>query len=86
MSMGFPRQEYWSAIAIPSSGDLSDPGIEPGSPILHEDSLLSEPPGRIYKHVSPFLHVISLSVHVVEKEAGDEPPLWSLLIKVLIPS
>ena len=48
MSMGFPRQEYWSAIAIPSSGDLSDPGNEPGSPTLHADSLLSEPPGKIY--------------------------------------
>ena len=48
MSMAFPRQEYWSAIAIPSSGHLSNPGIEPGSPTLQADSLLSEPPGKIY--------------------------------------
>ena len=26
-----------------SPGDLPDPGIEPGSPALQEDSLLSEP-------------------------------------------
>ena len=32
--------------AIPSSGDLPDPGIEPGSPALHADSLPSEPPGK----------------------------------------
>ena len=28
---------------FPSPGDLPDPGIEPGSPILQADSLLSEP-------------------------------------------
>ena len=32
--------------AIPSPGDLSDPGIEPGSPALQADSLLSEPSGE----------------------------------------
>ena len=29
-------------VAISSSGDLPDPGIEPGSPALQADSLLSE--------------------------------------------
>ena len=24
--MGFPRQEYWSGLPFPSSGDLLDPG------------------------------------------------------------
>ena len=28
LSMGFPRQEYWSELPFPSPGDLSDPGIE----------------------------------------------------------
>ena len=32
--MGFSRQEYWSGLAFPSSGDLPDPGIEPVSPAL----------------------------------------------------
>ena len=31
LSMGFSRQEYWSGLLLPSSGDLPDPGIEPGS-------------------------------------------------------
>ena len=31
-SMGFSRQEYWSGLPFPSSGDLPNPGIEPGSP------------------------------------------------------
>ena len=44
--MGFPRQEYWSGLPVPSPGGLPDPGIEPWSPALQADSLLSEPPGK----------------------------------------
>ena len=46
VSMGFPRQEYWSGLLFPSPGDLPDPGIEPGSPTLQADALTSEPPGK----------------------------------------
>ena len=28
LSMGFPRQEYWSGLPFPSSEDLPEPGIE----------------------------------------------------------
>ena len=45
-SMGFPRQECWSGLPFPSPGDLTDPGIEPGSPALQTDALWSEPPGK----------------------------------------
>ena len=31
--MGFPRQEYWSALPFPSPGDLPEPGIKPESPV-----------------------------------------------------
>ena len=40
---GFSRQEYWSGLPFPSPGDLPNPGIEPGSPALQTDALLSEP-------------------------------------------
>ena len=40
LSMGFPRQEYWSGLPFPSPGDLPYPGIEPMSPALQVDSLL----------------------------------------------
>ena len=33
-------------VAISFSGDLPDPGIEPGSPTLRADALQSEPPGK----------------------------------------
>ena len=42
LSMGFSRQEYWSGLPFPSLGDLSDPGIEPGSSALQADDLLTE--------------------------------------------
>ena len=32
LSMGFPRQEYWSGLPFPPPGDLPDPGIETMSP------------------------------------------------------
>ena len=31
LSMGFSRQEYWSGLLCPPSGDLPDPGSEPAS-------------------------------------------------------
>ena len=48
LSMGFSRQEYWSGLPFPSPGDLSNPGIEPRSPTLQEDSLPAEPPATSY--------------------------------------
>ena len=45
-SMGFSRQEYWSGLPFPSPGDLPNPGIEPRSPTLQADALISEPPGK----------------------------------------
>ena len=47
-SMGFSRQEYWSGLPFPSPGHLPDPGIEPVSPTLKADALLSEPPGKFW--------------------------------------
>ena len=46
-SMGFSRQEYWSGVPFLSPGDLSNPGIEAGSPTLQADALPSEPPGKL---------------------------------------
>ena len=45
LSMGFSRQEYWSGLPFPSPEDLPNPGIEPGSPALEADALISEPEG-----------------------------------------
>ena len=37
--MGFSRQEDWSGLPYPPSGDLPDPGIKRWSPVLQADSL-----------------------------------------------
>ena len=46
LSMGFPRQEYWSGLPFPSPGDSPDSGIESGFPALQADSLLTGSPGK----------------------------------------
>ena len=45
LSVEFPRQDYWSGLPCPPSGDLPNPGIKSRSLALQVDSLLSEPPG-----------------------------------------
>ena len=45
LSMGFPRQEYWSELPFPSARHLPDPEIEPVSPALAGGFFPAEPPG-----------------------------------------
>ena len=49
LSMGFPRQEYWSVLPFPSSGDLPNPGIKPASPTLTVGFFTTEPSGKAEK-------------------------------------
>ena len=46
LSIGFPRQKYWSGLPFPSPGNVPEPGTEPRCPALQADSLRSEPPGK----------------------------------------
>ena len=39
LSMGFPRQEYWSGLPFPPPGDLPNPRIKPASAALQVASL-----------------------------------------------
>ena len=51
LSLGFPRQEYWSGLPFPSPGDLPDAGLEPRSPAIQVDSFygfFTESPGKPY--------------------------------------
>ena len=65
LSMGFPRQEYWSGLPFPPPGDLPNPGIEPaspGSPALAD---------RIFYHLATWeghtliKHYLILSSHMI---------------------
>ena len=55
LSMGFPRQEYWSELLFLSPGDLPDPGIKPSSPALSGGFFTPEASGK-----SPLAHCVCL--------------------------
>ena len=46
LSMRISRQEYRSGLPFPCLGDLPDPGIKPGYPVLQGNSLPSELRGK----------------------------------------
>ena len=57
LPMGFPRQEYWSALPFPPPGDLPDSGIEPASPVspaLTGEFFNTGPPGKTHGIQWPF--------------------------------
>ena len=45
LTIGFPRQKYWSEVPFPSPGDFPHPGMEQRS-VPPVDSLPTEPPGK----------------------------------------
>ena len=46
LSMGFPRQEYWSGLSFPTPGNLPDPWIEFESSALAGRLFTTEPLGK----------------------------------------
>ena len=55
LSMGFPRQEYWSGLPFPSPGDLPRSGIEPVSPAVAGRFFTTEPPGKPLRNLGDAL-------------------------------
>ena len=57
LSMGFPREEYWSELPCSPPRDLPNPGTEPESPespVLAGRFFTTEPPGKPSLHVTLF--------------------------------
>ena len=52
VSMGFPRQGYWSELPFPSPGDLPDPETEPVCPALAGRFFTAESSGKLHVLVS----------------------------------
>ena len=85
LSMGFPRQEYWSGLPFPFPRDHPDPGIEPASPVLARRLFTSKPPGkpiylvnslqnlteRIIKHF-PFFTDEETEAHTIHKASHGQ--------------
>ena len=55
LSVGFPRQEYWSGLPCPPPGDLPDPAIEPASLTLPLGGVFSVP----FPAISPMSRTVS---------------------------
>ena len=51
LSMGFPRQEYWSGSPFPSPGNLPNPGIKPIFSALAGGFFTTEPPGKPHRDI-----------------------------------
>ena len=60
LSMGFPRQRYWSGLLFPLQGVFLNQGPNPKSLALQADSLLSEPPGKPTVALNKFIILLSL--------------------------
>ena len=47
LSMGFSRQKYKSWLPFPCPEDRPNPWIKPRCPTLQDNSVISEPPGKL---------------------------------------
>ena len=71
--VGFPRQEHWSRVPFPPSGDLPDPGIKPSSPALAGRFSTTEPPGKPCGFVMRATHP---TAKITSKLQGVEALCW----------
>ena len=87
--MEFSRQEYWNGLPFPSPGDFPDPGIEPGSPALQADDLLTDLWGKPLDSLHKWNHKVFvllslayfteyniLKVHPCCSTCQDILPFW----------
>ena len=70
MSMGFPRQEYWSGLPFPSPGDLPDPGIKPMSPALAGGFFTTEPPGKPEEYSIVHTHIHTYHIFFIHSSVN----------------
>ena len=56
LSMGFPRQEYWSGLPFPSPGSIPDPGIKPMLPALADKFFTTESPEKPHEYLGLTYH------------------------------
>ena len=87
LSMGFPKQEYWSGLPFPLLGHLPDPGIEPVSPALAGGFFTTEPPGKL-KRINIEMSVLSIRSGVAPKdgmELCERPHLRDENARMILP-
>ena len=60
LSKGSPRQEYWRGFSLPSSRDLSDPGIKPAFPALADRFFTIELLGKAAENGNAYTKMIKI--------------------------
>ena len=64
LSVGFPRQEYWSGLPFLTPRDLPNPGIEPMSPALAGECFTTE------------LHGCTVHMSLIENPGWSSKMMW----------
>ena len=79
LSVGFPRQAYWSGLPFPSPGDLPDPGIKPEYSALAGGFFTAEPWGKpinqlylniMEKEIATHSHILAWEIPWTEESGG----------------
>ena len=83
LSMGFPRQEYWSGLPFLPPQDLPDPRIKPGFSALQADSLLTEPQGKPQFLSFILLKIGRIIMHVIATAISNSNMFLKLVFKDL---
>ena len=76
LSMGFPKQEYWRRLPLPSPGDLPEPGIKPKSSALAGGFFSAEPPGKPLENLT-FSKFHYLFIAASGHQAKRKPQNWA---------
>ena len=74
----FSRQEYWSGLPFPPSGDLPDPGTEPkslASPALAAGFFTTAPPGKPHSDKYMYMNIHNGIFTVARKWKQTKYPL-----------
>ena len=83
LSLEFSRQEYRSGLPFPSSGDLSNPGIEPESLVFPALQVGSSPLAPSGKVLGSLITSVSLSVKVAMSDRTCACVLTRACVRVL---
>ena len=70
LSVGFPRQEYWSGLPFSTPGDLPDPAIEPESlvsPALAGRFFATMPPGKPGNDIGKLINKVSCPMFLAQR-------------------
>ena len=81
LSMGFPRQEYWSGLPIPSPGNLPDLGIEPAYLALAGGFFTTEPPGKPIQGFNEDYSPGDSSEKLLQKNSGGASIYMNYLVR-----